>query len=126
MLRSCKDCGRIHDTKFDCGCKPKRIKKGNTTAEQVRNSYRWRKTREAINDRDGNVCRWCLKMGKVVWGDLETHHIIPIEECKDLAYEDNNLITLCVRCHKLADQKMISRGELEALTDTPPTLSRVF
>lgn len=51
---------------------------------------------------------------------LETHHIVPLAEDDTLAYDDDNLITLCVAHHKAAEQGEFSREALKKLACTPP------
>ena len=60
MLRSCKYCGRIHDSKFDCGMKPKREKK-ITDKDKFRWSTEWKNKREEIRERDNNLCQICIR-----------------------------------------------------------------
>ncbi|HEY49450.1 MAG TPA: HNH endonuclease [Dehalococcoidia bacterium] len=42
--------------------------------------------------------------------DVEVHHIVPWEQCKEHAYE--NLIALCPNCHSRADKGEIDRKSL--------------
>lgn len=124
MKRSCKYCGRIHDTKFDCGMKPKRRKTGDTEAEKLRNTYRWRDKREKIRERDHYLCRWCLTHGRLTYNSLEVHHIVPIEVNPDLALDDDNLITLCSICHEKAERGEIEKNVLLALAQKEPKLPK--
>ena len=55
---------------------------------------RWAQARKACLDRDGWRCTECGKAGK-----LEAHHLVPVSEAPELAYELDNLATLCVGCH---------------------------
>lgn len=50
MLKSCKYCGRIHDSKYDCGKKPQRKKQGNEK-DKFRWSRKWTEKREDIKER---------------------------------------------------------------------------
>lgn len=63
---------------------------------------------------------YSLSQGRIVYEDLEVHHIIPLEERPDLAFEDNNLITLCQEAHEKAERGEISREELLELVRHPP------
>jgi len=47
MLKSCKYCGRIHDSKFDCGRKPKK-KNNRHSGELVRYTSRMKKKSSVI------------------------------------------------------------------------------
>ena len=118
MLRSCKYCGRIHDTKFDCGMKPRRVKR-QTEQSALRNTARWRRARMRVNDRDGCLCRVCLSQGVITHDGLETHHIIPLAENPDYAFDGDWLITLCGRHHELAERGEITRDVLHKLALSP-------
>lgn len=64
--------------------------------------------------------------------ELEVHHIVPLAEDYDLRLENENLITLCVRHHKMADDGIIPASLLmeiakeneengcQALVEIPP------
>lgn len=113
MLKSCKYCLRIHDSKFDCGKKPKRYKEINDI-NRFRWSRRWNKKSISIRERDNYLCQICLTNQydtfiKYNSEQLEVHHIIPLHEDFNLRLDDENLITLCARHHKMADKKIISR-----------------
>lgn len=119
MLKSCKYCNRIHDSKYDCGKKPIR-RKDTTEAVKVRNTRRWRKKREQIKERDGHLCRWCLAHHIITYEYTEVHHIIPLSESIETAYDDDWLITLCEQCHLKADSGAIDRMRLHTLAISPP------
>ena len=122
MLKSCPYCGRIHDSKFDCGRKPKRKHDKTKEAYAVHRSNRWKKLSEEVRDRDGFCCRVCLlgkygTMNRISYEDVSVHHIIPIEEDPSLAYDDRNCITLCRMHHEMAESGDIPRSELLALSN---------
>ena len=97
---------------------PKRTKE-STEHTRLRTCRRWDKTRKAVNERDRHLCRVCLSLGRLQYDALETHHIVPLAEDPEKAYDDDNLITLCVRHHKAADRGEIDRGELLRLAREP-------
>jgi 5-methylcytosine-specific restriction protein A len=74
--------------------------------QAVYNTPRWKKLR-ALKVQDAPICEECLKKGKVTPTE-EVHHIIPFEIDNDisLAYDFDNLISLCVECHKEAHMKL--------------------
>lgn len=113
MLKSCKYCMRIHDSKFDCGKKPKRNKKP-TKINKFRWSRKWREKRNQIVQRDKYLCQMSLREDppRYVYANLEVHHIIPIEEDWDKRLDDNNLITLSEEYHEKAERGEISRETL--------------
>ena len=120
MKKSCCYCGRIHPTGYACPAKPKRRKERHREADKLRSTYAWQCKREAVKERDHYLCQYSLARGKLVYEGLEVHHIIPLEERPDLAYEDGNLITLCEAVHERAERGEISRAELLALVKHPP------
>lgn len=61
-------------------------------------SKRWRKKRERILRRDGYKCRECRKYGRAREA-VTVHHIKHVDEYPELAYVDDNLISLCNPCH---------------------------
>jgi 5-methylcytosine-specific restriction enzyme A len=92
---------------INLGYKKKRDTTYNTTKHQeVYQDKRWKRLRKLkflINP----LCEVCEKRGKVVVAD-EIHHIIPFltgtteEEIETLAFDYDNLISLCIACHKEA------------------------
>ena len=51
------------------------------------------------------MCQECKKYGRRVDGEV-VHHIIHVDEAPELAFIDDNLITLCSKCHnKLHPEK---------------------
>ena len=125
MLKSCKYCGRIHDSRFDCGRKPKPkpnpnrkdygYKKKYNDTNKFRNTKAWQRKRAYIKQRDLYLCRVCRDRGRYVQG-VEVHHIVPISEDYDLRLTNSNLVTLCDRCHDQADSGQLSRAYLRGLT----------
>lgn len=63
-------------------------------------TYRWKLARKRTLRRDGHMCQGCKRTPPV---RLEVHHVIPLKyfggDEDDLAHADDNLITLCKRCH---------------------------
>lgn len=111
MLKSCKYCMRIHDSKFDCGKKPKRKKRFNNK-NSFRSTNAWSIKRNEIRDRDSNLCQACMrKLDKTItqytYDRLEVHHAISLEQDFDKRLDNDNLITLCEMHHEMAE-----RGEI--------------
>lgn len=72
--------------------------KGGVTEERqrMRQSEEYRRWRDAVFRRDRWTCQMCGYKGhKIV-----AHHIIPVSERPDLAFDPSNGITLCRSCHK--------------------------
>lgn len=67
------------------------------------------------------MCRCCAARGIITTEELETHHIVPIEQDYELRLDDDNLITLCASHHKLADSGRIPSEYLrDLISDTTP------
>ena len=66
----------------------------------------WTKKSQAIRRRDGFECQECKRYGKSVDAEL-VHHIFPAEEYPELFCVDNNLISLCNKCHELMHDRSL-------------------
>ena len=62
------------------------------------NSRRWRHKRKEILRRDGDLCQHCKRYGKRVQA-VTVHHIKHVDEYPELAYTNDNLVSLCNACH---------------------------
>lgn len=121
MLKSCKYCMRIHDSKYDCGRKPKRKKQFNNK-NSFRSTNAWAKKRNNIRDRDNNLCQVCIRklydtINQYTFNDLEVHHAIPLEEDFEKRLDDDNLITLCERHHEMAERGEIPYKVIKGIID---------
>lgn len=65
------------------------------------NSTRWKTKAERIKRRDKYKCVWCARYGKARPAQI-VHHIKHADEYPELAYEDDNLVSLCLSCHNKA------------------------
>lgn len=71
---------------------------------------KWRHKQKAILKRDGYQCRECRKYGRAREAKI-VHHIKPVEDFPELAYEDSNLESLCIVCHnKKHPEKAVRRN----------------
>ena len=114
MLKACPWCGRIHDSREDCGRKPMK-KYRREENERGRNTRAWKRKAEQIKTDSHYLCENCLSQGVLTWDGLETHHIIKLRERPDLLLDDDNLVCLCEKCHKKADAGTISADFLRQL-----------
>ena len=126
MLKSCKYCGRIHDSKQICIQKAsvgRKRKKDDTEQIKFRNKNAWKKKREDIKARDHYMCQACLHKliedgsRRINGENLSVHHIKPLAEDieREYALDDDWLITLCEHHHKLADAGIISAEVLHGI-----------
>ena len=87
--------------------KPERAKQTSIKREERNDIYasaKWRKLRLAYLQQHP-LCELCLKANKVVPA-IDVHHIISFMTTTDrlkrlyLAYDPNNLMSLCKECHQ--------------------------
>lgn len=121
MLRGCPYCQRIHDSKYDCGMKPKEVKRFSES-NKLRNSTAWIKKREEIRERDNNLCQACLRNlagTKVTYNNkmLSVHHAISIKQDGGRWLDDDNLITLCAYHHDQAEKGKITYPIIKKIID---------
>jgi hypothetical protein len=124
MLRSCKYCGRIHDSKYNCGKKPRRNRKtqAETEAEAFRRTSAWKRMSLDVRDRDKWLCQVCLRglylsPRALSYHNVSVHHIVPLAEDRTQALEPGNLLTLCQLHHELAESGYIPRDELRRIAE---------
>ena len=116
MKISCPYCGRMHDRGVMCPRKPARKYRYSREASKIHHSNRWTKLSLSVRERDRFLCVYCLLHDKhVTTADIEVHHIVPIEQDGDKAYDRHNLISLCREHHEQAEKGLISRDMLEEL-----------
>lgn len=64
---------------------------------KFRGSAKWKRKRAEILKRDHNKCKVCDSCE-----GLQVHHIVSLDVNPSLKLENNNLITLCNKCHHLS------------------------
>lgn len=91
--------------------KPKRTRRPRHTVNaemhkrrrRVYNTQRWKRLRES-KLRDQPLCEECLRNGRITPAD-EVHHIVSFadyvdpDEADALAYDYDNLESICKKCH---------------------------
>jgi 5-methylcytosine-specific restriction endonuclease McrA len=105
-LKSCSRCGRIHPRGFKCNVGRKYVR---TEEKRLRSQYSWTQKAKQIKEDAQGLCEVCRKQGILTYNNLEVHHITKLSEEPEGLLEDDNLICLCVRHHKEADN-----GEIDA------------
>ena len=61
-------------------------------------STKWKHKRERILRRDEYICQECKRYGRTTPATT-VHHILPLEQRPDLKLNNQNLISLCSKCH---------------------------
>lgn len=119
MLKSCHYCGRIHDRKYICPPKAKRMKERrakrterNALIYSFHRSGEWKEKSKEIRQRDNYCCQVCSRgmygaERTIETDQLSVHHIIPIAEDWDRRMDDDILLTLCRTHHEMAEQGKI-------------------
>lgn len=61
-------------------------------------SSKWKKKSEKIKRRDHYQCVICKRYGRLTEAKV-VHHIKKADEYPELAWDDKNLVSLCIACH---------------------------
>lgn len=69
----------------------------------------WKRLRDAVLARDGYQCQICKRYGRVKEAHI-VHHIKEADEYPELAYDPDNLIAVCYKCHNEIHDKHGKRG----------------
>ena len=116
-MYNCK-CGKQHPIGTECPNKYK-YKKDHSSEENVKvnkfyASKLWKNKREEIKALDKGLCQRCLlKFGIITMERLEIHHIEPLSVKWEKRLQNDNLITLCLQCHRFVDIKNNGRLDFE-------------
>lgn len=98
---NCIDCGlslKELDSQRCLSCHNKKQDRGlSTLRNKFNQSYGWRSVRTACFTRDNYTCQHCGQSGGI---NLNAHHIQHFAVAPDLRLNLDNLITLCVPCHR--------------------------
>ena len=121
VKKSCVYCGRIHDSKYDCGKKPKRFKKKNSQ-DAFRSTAMWQKKTQEIKTRDSFLCQVCIRdmygtINRLNHNRLSVHHAIPLQEDYELRLDNDNLLTLCDMHHEQAESGAIPYTVIREIID---------
>ena len=111
-LKACSRCGKIHPRNYNCTVG--RIYQ-KTDESKLRSRYAWTKKAKQIKNDDKGLCLVCKAQGVYTYDNLEVHHITKVRDDESKLLDDDNLITLCVYHHKLADAGEINAEYLRKL-----------
>lgn len=117
---NCK-CGTKHEVGTECVNKWK-YKRDNLSEEGKKvnrfySSKAWKDKREEIKSRDVFCQRCKAKFNLFTYENLEIHHIEPLAIKWEKRLQNDNLITLCVQCHRFVDR--CNNGNLDFEWETP-------
>ena len=116
MLKSCQYCQKIHDSKYNCGMKPPKMNR-RSKYDRFRYTSAWQQKREEIKKRDRYLCQICIRnlydtTRKFNGNDLSVHHANKLNDAFEQRLDNNNLLTLCEKHHKMADDGVIPKEQI--------------
>lgn len=112
MQKACPKCGKIHS--FGLNCTPKTYRGGDE--RKLRNRYSWARKSKEIREKANFLCEACLDEGVLTYDNLSVHHIKKLSLYGEKVLLDNyNLVCLCEKHHKDADDGKIDPKYLEQL-----------
>ena len=114
MYKACSRCGKVHDIRYKCTHNKSYPQYEGREREQ-RSSIKWQKKREDIREQAQNLCEVCRDNNIYNYRNLEVHHITKLKENPDGLLEDSNLICLCIKHHRQADNGKLSKEYLQKL-----------
>lgn len=89
-------------------------------ADKYTKTAKWQSLRKEIIIRDKGCCVLCFKRGRIEYRKLQVHHIVKRVDDITLAYERDNLVTLCRTCHEEVEKltprqqrKLLEKEKLE-------------
>ena len=112
MFKACSKCGKIHDVNYDC-----HHGDHSSAEKKMRSKYVWTKKSREVRDQANYLCEVCRDQGIFNYENVEVHHLQPLRDRKDLYLENNNLICLCSKHHKEAENGDIDIEYLKKLID---------
>lgn len=87
----------------------------------------WNRIREKALERDGHACVICGKTSAEIGRNPDVHHIVPVRAFiesdhhqKEDAHTLDNVVSLCIQCHRKADFGKISKSRLRFLNTQRP------
>lgn len=122
-LKTCTYCRKIHGNEINCTAKRgyyrekySRYEKDEDYTSFIK-SKEWTAKSQEIKLLDSHCCLVCKSLGLFSPVYLEVHHIVKYRNDTSLRLDNNNLITLCVNHHKMADTNKIQASELYRLIE---------
>ena len=109
MYKTCSRCNRIVD--YNHKCNKGKVYKHNDI-DKLRSTRAWTIKSIEIRELSKYLCAVCLDKGIINYEDIEVHHIERLQDRPDLLLENDNLICLCKKHHKLADNNKLDKDYL--------------
>lgn len=118
MYKSCSRCGKIHPSNYKCNINKSYNNLYKNDTDNLRNTHAWHKKAEEIKEKANYLCEVCKQEKIYTYDNLEVHHITKLRENKELLLDDYNLICLCWKHHRLADEGYLKADDLRKLAMT--------
>ena len=118
MYRSCSRCGKIHDINYKCNANRTYDNKYKRPEDTLRNTHQWHTKAEEIKEKAKYLCEVCKDEGIYTYDNLEVHHITKLRDDTSKLLDDYNLICLCWKHHRLADEGYLQADYLRKLAMT--------
>lgn len=122
----CKNegCNNIASKHGYCEIHQPKLKKNKRTAYEHKNKpyyrdSRWKTVCMIVDQREHNCCQLCHKF--VSGRRKQHHHIIPIQEKPELAFDADNIMLVCPICHIVAESKSKEFKKFPSYFNSPPT-----
>lgn len=120
MLKACKYCGKIHNSKYHCRKRPVQIR--NSAVDKFRHTKAWEKKSLEIRERDHFLCQACIRelpgtIRRLNYDGLSVHHAVPVYQDWDSRLDNGNLITLCSVHHEMAESGQLSLRLVRCMID---------
>ena len=112
ILKACSRCGKLHPYNYKC---KKGIIYKKVDEDKLRWEYKWKLKTVEIRERANYLCEVCRDQGVWTYDDVEVHHIKKLREAPELYLDNDNLICLCKKHHKEADNNEIDMDYLTGL-----------
>ena len=124
MWKSCTRCGKVHSSAYKCSYGRAT---GRGLEDKLRSQRKWTNKSLEIREASQNLCAVCRAEGTYTYGGLEVHHIVKVKDSPEKLLDNENLICLCTKHHKEADEGKLDADYLRELArareygDIPPT-----
>ena len=118
MYKTCSRCGQIHDTRYKCTINKPIVdySRYSTNEErELRSGAEWKAKSIEIRTAARYLCEVCFDRGIYNYRDLEVHHITKLRDNVAGLLDDNNLICLCAKHHRQADNGQLDADYLRRL-----------
>lgn len=112
MYKACSKCGKIHDVNYKCH--HDQMHKNEIERKQ-RSRYVWTVKSKQIREKANYLCEVCRDQNIYTYTSLEVHHIESLKQNKDKFLDDYNLVCLCQKHHKMAENGLIDVEYLKNL-----------